>query len=421
VLSVGTDRYGAWTGPRGWSLSLLVRWFQWGSFALLLFLWLGMVGEIAGLGRIRLVLGGLLALTFHPREYVAGVNTLLGRRAPRYALLMLVLMVASHWAWGTSDSLIVRNGVTDVAVMLWAVMLVRSSGDMVRFRKVFLGVVSVLALGGLAAFWRGGGGEGRMLVWGDPNVAAVAFCLAVPFSVAVLRTGASRWERVCGGASLALLLMAVLATASRAGFILLALVCFFSLWAWAKSVRTVVWVTLVLGAIGAVVVWVRPGPLEAPLERLETLSEVDLEHIDPESSLYSRVQAQKGALRAWVKHPFVGIGFGNFKYGEGAGWAGDIGAHNSYLQLMAEMGLVGLAVFVGVLWYMYKGYGGAWRRSYGLVVVTFVLASMTLHTIMAWILLFLFAALAGCAEALEEGDSGKRKARLVRRRQDWTG
>ncbi len=155
MLSVGTDRYGAWTGPRGWSLSLLVRWFQWGSFALLLFLWLGMVGEIAGLGRIRLVLGGLLALTFHPREYVAGVNTLLGRRAPRYALLMLVLMVASHWAWGTSDSLIVRNGVTDVAVMLWAVMLVRSSGDMVRFRKVFLGVVSVLALGGLAAFWRG--------------------------------------------------------------------------------------------------------------------------------------------------------------------------------------------------------------------------------------------------------------------------
>ena len=206
MLELGMDRHRGWSGPRGWSPALLVRWFQWGSFALLLFLWLGMVGEIAGLGRIRLVLAALLALSFHPRQYLAGLNELLGRRAPRYALFMLVLMVVSHLVWGSAENRLVRNSITDVAVMLWAIMLVRTEEDMALFRKVFLAVLGVLALGGVAAFWTVGAAGGRMRAWGDPNVTAVVFCLAVPFSLTMLRTGVRRWERLWGGASLVLLM-----------------------------------------------------------------------------------------------------------------------------------------------------------------------------------------------------------------------
>ena len=59
------------------------------------------------------------------------------------------------------------------------------------------------------------------------------------------------------------------------------------------------------------------------------------------------------AIRVFLQNPILGIGWGNFReltYGK-LKWAEQAHTHNTYLQLLAETGVVGFAVYMG--WFIY--------------------------------------------------------------------
>jgi O-antigen ligase len=127
-----------------------------------------------------------------------------------------------------------------------------------------------------------------------------------------------------------------------------------------------------------------------------------------DSSLRGRKSENLAGLRMWSDHPLIGVGPDNFevhyqRYSEAIGTdprPEQRGAHNLYLESLAETGLLGAMAFFSVLW---LALAGAWRArqrlqgddallAEGILVAlgAFFLCAVTLHSAYAryeWIFL----------------------------------
>jgi len=74
------------------------------------------------------------------------------------------------------------------------------------------------------------------------------------------------------------------------------------------------------------------------------------EHIQPIFSTIMRLNYWKGAIEIIKVHPLIGIGLGNFNLNMSRY------AHNSYLQIWAEMGILGLFSFLWMICVVIKSY-----------------------------------------------------------------
>lgn len=135
-----------------------------------------------------------------------------------------------------------------------------------------------------------------------------------------------------------------------------------------------------------------------------------------DTSLRGRTSENIAGLQMWADHPLLGVGPDNFE-GQYRSYSADIGidprpqdrgAHNLYLESLAEIGLLGTIAFAAVLW---LALAGAWRArsrlegrdallGEGLFVAlcAFLICAVTLHSAYAryeWIFLGLGLA-AGC-------------------------
>ena len=89
------------------------------------------------------------------------------------------------------------------------------------------------------------------------------------------------------------------------------------------------------------------GSRNAFLHRTFSIGDMD------ETSNKGRLEIWKDSAESLAKHPVLGIGIGNFPYALsekiGASKMGS-SAHNIYLHIAVEMGIVGLAAFLWILW-----------------------------------------------------------------------
>jgi O-antigen ligase len=88
----------------------------------------------------------------------------------------------------------------------------------------------------------------------------------------------------------------------------------------------------------------------------------------PESSTTSRLILAKIALNMFVEHPIIGVGWNNFvdvmeKYDEfGASRSFRYPAHNMYLLVMAETGVLGIASYLFLIFGVYKIHKNTMKR-----------------------------------------------------------
>jgi O-antigen ligase len=182
----------------------------------------------------------------------------------------------------------------------------------------------------------------------DPNDLAMIIDCILPFAVlgAISMAGLPRLLAVVGAA---VGVMAVVKTMSRAGFIGLVVIALLLVLRW-KGVA--LWGRLTMLAIGVLMLlavvpqnyWYAIGTL---FNLNPTFDEGYLE-----AGILGRTEIWKQGLALFARYSIIGTGAGAFLIAEGMSHGG-VGkwsaAHNSFIQIGTELGIIGFAVFVALL------------------------------------------------------------------------
>ncbi|MFA5156294.1 MAG: O-antigen ligase family protein [Candidatus Omnitrophota bacterium] len=119
-----------------------------------------------------------------------------------------------------------------------------------------------------------------------------------------------------------------------------------------------------------------------------------------------RYYLSQAAWRIFLAHPLFGIGVGNYYY-ENRNYAPVYPgrAHNMYLEMMAELGTIGIFLFLGIIFYTFRGLNriiksksdlGGYAKGFYLGLVGFLIAGIFLHAQqdrILWFFIFMSTAL----------------------------
>jgi len=261
--------------------------------------------------------------------------------APQYLLVvlfMLVLMlswVANGWATGVM-MVVERFGPVVIAFVMLA-QAVHTRERMVGMMAMFTLCACVLALHGIGQVQTGVGWTGAVLsqgtriqyvgIFNDPNDLGMLFVMCLPMAMYLRgRTHASAPGRLFWLAVAGVLLYGIYLTNSRGT--LLALVGLFGVHVW---LRRGMLVAGVLGVCSLGMMLLLPSRLQ----------EMEVS----EASAMGRVEAWYHGIQLFISSPVLGIGPG--------GYSDDYGltAHNSFLLVLAEAGIVGFTLYLAILGY----------------------------------------------------------------------
>jgi putative inorganic carbon (HCO3(-)) transporter len=167
----------------------------------------------------------------------------------------------------------------------------------------------------------------------NPNDLATALNLLLPFAIAltVISKGLARLFFLgCA----AILTVGILVTLSRGGFLGLLALCVVLLWKLGRGrrMKTILAAVLICGTLLAVM----PGGYGA---RITTIFNTEQ---DKTGSAQQRRELMERAASIAISRPIIGVGMGNFHIYS----IHDKPAHNAYLEIAAELGVMGLIAYL---------------------------------------------------------------------------
>jgi O-antigen ligase len=266
---------------------------------------------------------------------------------------MMLSMSGSFWP-GNSFDLLFDNFLKTVLMYLVIAASVRGVRDVERLAIVYLVSATVYAAVVLLRFDLGSGDAWRLghLYYYDANDFATFAVSAMPFAVYVIHHGGRTFGRALAGIALAVLSLAFVHTGSRGGFVaLLAIGCFivvrYSDIALRWRIAATALIAVVLLATASDQYWRQMGTI---------VSDADYNRTDETG----RLQIWRRGIGYMMQYPVFGVGPGNFpsaegrlsahaerqQFGIGVRWSA---AHNSLVQVAAELGVPGLILFVAII------------------------------------------------------------------------
>ena len=323
-----------------------MRTFACFTLCLLVLVYLGRVQEMflflvpLQLGKVGILLGLLCVLAAVPRNLL---SFLLDTPWGRCVLLLFAFGVVgipfSVWPGNSLDTCISFS--RRMLMMSLMVGLAMYCGiRMLRFS-------CALAVGIMALLMILEKSMGRASIGGqyDPNDIALLFIVFLPIVIVEAMHEGKIWRPLAWGIAV-LMVMGIALTGSRGGIVALAAVGLHVLFA----IKTRRWLLIPLLAIGVGLTFVMA---ESSLwDRFSTLTdESDYNFADKDG----RLVMWGHGIRFMMSNPLLGVGIGQFgtaihMYGFGRG----LTAHNSFIQIGAELGLPGLIVFIAILRFIYQ-------------------------------------------------------------------
>jgi O-antigen ligase len=183
---------------------------------------------------------------------------------------------------------------------------------------------------------------------GDSNYYALLVDLWIPLAFVWSFSRRPAWERLFSFACLASSLLGVTFAASRGGFLGLTAALLYLIWRSRSRVRNFIFASIL-------VIPLLLGSSSSPLRRLTKPAPSDL------FAEEARIIAWKSGWRMIKAHPFAGVGLHNFNHVilnyEDPSWSTEVTnyeqittiAHNTYIELAAETGVLGVVAFLGVV------------------------------------------------------------------------
>lgn len=173
-------------------------------------------------------------------------------------------------------------------------------------------------------------------LYGDPSDLAISLCLSMVFIFFFIKITRSSVRRLFLYGIIGVSLATIVFTYSRTGMITLGIV-FLGLLAKSKKKLKVafilVMVTIVLVSLGS----------ERFTRRAASIFDGSRDEV---GARQSRIDLWGTAIQAIWERPLTGVGLGNFRLMKEAIWHG---AHNGYLEIAAELGILGLCLLLALL------------------------------------------------------------------------
>ncbi len=276
------------------------------------------------------------------------------RRIPAvaWAFMAFTAVVTLSWFWTISADATLQRIETAVQLVVM-VLLLNEFGDTAQQRRRFLGAFVVGCVAASVAVFRaaltgagagGGSYSGRFAVGesSNPNSvgAVMAFGSATSWYLAVI--GRTRLGRRVAFAAPVLMVVALLLTASR-GALIVMIVALLVIPLTSRSLRPRQAVALLLVAPIAATAMLLVIP-QTTIERLASTGQ-ELESGD----LNLRRQLWDVAIETFVEQPITGVGAGASRIVIGREVGREAGAHDAFLSIAAETGVLGLSAFLTML------------------------------------------------------------------------
>ena len=225
--------------------------------------------------------------------------------------------------------------------------MVRGARD--RRRMSWAIVIGLLAEAAVTiAFGRNGRGGRAIGSFGQPNELGAFLAMFTAFAAAQL-PAARRWvARLALSGAVVAGVFAVVLTVSRGAVVALAAALLF------VALRSSRFLTLVLLVVAVSSPFWAPDYLKERMMGMQVESQTS-DDVSLEGSAQLRVDTWRAIIRVVSEHPLDGVGFSGLGYvlpaaGEALGVEVKDTAHNTYLRFLGEMGVLGLLLFLALLW-----------------------------------------------------------------------
>ena len=301
------------------------------------------VPELVGFPGIELMLVGIVL------GMALRMDSLAKPKVPQDKLILWLLILSVLGLMIQARGEIVsetKEFLSAIVIYVFATRLIRNSSDLLTLLFWLSAVTVVLVIEAIRAYLADPAGaftdplSGRMQGLGyyaNPNEFGKLMCTAIPFFGIFMFSSRSFFLRLVALGGVLVMLAAVGYTQSRTCFVALAIIAFTPFLLSAN--KGVVKRLIVMGILGVALLYVvtlLPGPLQ---ERAASITE------------YRSDSSFQGRLRAWGQgflmvtwYPLYGVGKGQWYSYHG------LAPHNSFVQVMAEMGLPGIVVFCMIVW-----------------------------------------------------------------------
>ncbi len=344
--------------------------------------------------------------------------------------VMFLSIPFSYWPGGSFDN--TTEFMKEVTVFILIVNIAASLSALARLTRVIIFCIVGLALLAVKDYLTGnllhhGRIEGLGGLFNDPNDLAVCFVAVLPLIYWRLQSRPTPKNRFLLIGAMLLAVGGVIATQSRGGFLGLAVVAGLILM---RSRRKMT--ALVLAAmLGIAVVMVSP---QGVFDRFSTIA-----NYQSEENAQIRLAMWRAGLHMFADHPVLGVGTGVFTiaYGQdyrdpefpyNTWWT----AHNTLIQVMAELGLPGLLVWIGLVVSGFSILGKARRRlssadrhpvifealelnsALSVSFIGFLVSSLFLSKAYDWILIILLAMITASFRMMERRPSYPNPSKRLR-------
>lgn len=190
---------------------------------------------------------------------------------------------------------------------------------------------------------------------GDPNFFAQAMLVLVPICLERIMHEKNRWLKVIAIWGGFVSIMAVVLTFSRGGFLSLAVVLIAFIVIYPPRIQSVPYIIFLALVI---VNFVPQTFYERIISMEEIFSSISVGFKTNDYSIRGRASQNAAAIEMFKTHPFLGVGWGNSvklyqEYSQNLGLApsaSDRAIHNLYLEILSQSGIVGLTVFIIIIW-----------------------------------------------------------------------
>jgi O-antigen ligase len=268
------------------------------------------------------------------------------------ALCMYALWSAATWLWTVSPELTAERlwSYCQKMAFAWAIF---ELSDSETHRRFLIGsyVAGALAASALAlrAFVNGAALSSEMqsrygITGADPNDFALALVIAAPMAVYLAMTASNRLVRAMSILSIPLICMATLVTGSRGGLLALLATSAVTLTLYIVTPRGRIIALCVLAGL-SLSVYLGSRVLSAELTKRYAGIGTEV----ASGTMSNRTVVWRAAVDLIERRPFNGFGVGAFPEAAAARSGESTVAHNTYLSVAAEQGLIGLGFLLLVI------------------------------------------------------------------------